>query len=141
MKVLGFAFDGCKENEYLPHNYPTNSVCYTGTHDNMTTLQWFDTASYEALDFVVEYMGLEDVADKMTQKELVWSLIKTAMASVSDLCIVQMQDLLDLGPEARMNLPGTLSDANWTWRGEEKHFTQKLAQRLKHLTRLYDRLA
>ena len=139
MKVLGFAFDGCKENEYLPHNYPTNSVCYTGTHDNMTTLQWFETASYEALDFIVEYMGLEDVADKMTQKELVWSVIKTAMASVSDLCIVQMQDYLTLGEESRMNFPGTMTTNNWTWRAKEGFASDALAERIAAMTQRYGR--
>ena len=139
MKVLGFAFDGCQENEYLPHNYPTNSVCYTGTHDNMTSLQWFHTASYEALDYIVEYLGLEDVADKMTQKELVWSLIKTAMASVSDLCIVQMQDYLTLGEESRMNFPGTMTTNNWTWRAEEGFASDALAERIFALTKRFGR--
>ena len=139
MKVLGFAFDGCKENEYLPHNYPTNSVCYTGTHDNMTTLQWFHTASYEALDYIVEYLGLEDVADKMTQKELVWSLIKTAMASVSDLCIVQMQDYLTLGEESRMNFPGTMTTNNWTWRAWPGFTSDALAERIAAMTKRYGR--
>ena len=139
MKVLGVAFDGCKENEYLPHNYPTNSVCYTGTHDNMTTLQWFETASYEALDFIVEYLGLEDVADKMTQKELVWSVIKTAMASVSDLCIVQMQDYLTLGEESRMNFPGTMTTNNWTWRAKEGFASDALAERIAAMTQRYGR--
>ena len=140
MKVLGFAFDGCKENEYLPHNYPTNSVCYTGTHDNMTTLQWFHTASYEALDYLVEYLGLEDVADKMTQKELVWSLIKTAMASVSDLCIVQMQDYLTLGEESRMNFPGTMTTNNWTWRAWEGFASDALSGQILALTKRFGRL-
>ena len=139
MKVLGFAFDGCKENEYLPHNYPTKSVCYTGTHDNMTTLQWFHNASYEALDYLVEYLGLEDVADKMTQKELVWSLIKTAMASVSDLCIVQMQDYLTLGEESRMNFPGTMTTNNWTWRAWDGFASDALAERIAALTKRYGR--
>ena len=135
MKVLEFAFDPKEPSNYLPHTYEKNTVCYTGTHDNMTMRQWFDTADAESLNHAREYMDLR------SPEEYVWGTIRTAFASVSDLCIVQMQDLLDLGAEARMNLPGTLSDANWTWRGEEKHFTQKLAQRLQHLTRLYDRLA
>ena len=139
MKVLGFAFDGCCENDYLPHNYPTNSICYTGTHDNMTTLQWLHTASYEALDYIVEYMGLEDVADKMTQKDLVWSVIRTAMASVSDLCIVQMQDYLTLGKESRMNFPGTMSSDNWSWRAKPGFASDSLAERIAALTQRYGR--
>ena len=141
MKVLGFAFDGCKENEYLPHNYPTNSVCYTGTHDNMTTLQWFHTASYEALEYLVEYLGLDDVACHMTQKDFVWALIRTAMSSVADLCIVPIQDYLTLGGEARMNFPGTTTSANWTWRAEAGFANDQLAKRILAMTKLYGRLA
>ena len=84
-------------------------------------------------------MGLEDVADKMTQKELVWSLIKTAMASVSDLCIVQMQDYLTLGAESRMNFPGTMTTDNWTWRAAEGFASAALAERIAALTERYGR--
>ena len=134
MKVLEFAFDSKEPSDYLPHTYEKNTVCYTGTHDNMTMRQWFDTADPESLALAREYMNLSD------QEGYVWGTVRTAFASVSDLCIVQMQDLLDLGAEARMNLPGTLSDDNWTWRAEETHFTAELARRLKRLTELYARM-
>ena len=134
MKVLQFAFDAKEPSDYLPHTYEKNTVCYTGTHDNMTMRQWFDTADAESLHHAREYMNLRNPED------YVWDTIRTGFASVSDLCIVQMQDLLDLGMDARMNLPGTLSDANWTWRAEEHHFTPELARRLRHLTELYARL-
>ena len=139
MKVLGFAFDGCKENEYLPHNYPRNSICYTGTHDNMTTLQWLHTASYEALEFLVEYMGLEDVAAHMTQKQMVWAIIRMAMASMADECIVPMQDYLTIGEEGRMNFPGTMTTNNWTWRASKGFDSDELAQRIAAMTERYGR--
>ena len=135
MKVLEFAFDSREPSDYLPHTYPANSVCYTGTHDNMTMRQWFETASPEAVAYAKEYMAL-------TQEEgLVWGTIRTAMASVSDLCVIQMQDLLNLGGEARMNFPGTLTSANWTWRAWEGFTGNGLAQKLHRLTKLYGRLA
>lgn len=134
MKVLEFAFDSREPSDYLPHNYIPNTVCYTGTHDNMTMRQWFDTASKEAVDYACEYMNL-------SKKEgFVWGTVRTAFSSVSNLCIVQMQDLLNLGEEARMNFPGTLSNKNWTWRMEENMADQALAEKLQKLTALYDRL-
>ena len=133
MKVLQFAFDSREPSDYLPHTYEKNTVCYTGTHDNLTMRQWFDTIDPETRAYAREYMNLSD------QEGLVWGTVRTAFASVSDTCIVQMQDLLDLGAGARMNLPGSLSDANWTWRMEQKHVTAELAQKLSRLTRLYAR--
>ena len=133
MKVLGFAFDSREPSDYLPQAYLPNSVCYTATHDNMTTRQWFDTASEEAVEYAVEYMAL-------TEKEgYVWGVIRTALSSVSDLCVIPMQDFLDLGEEARMNFPGTLSDANWSWRAEKDMITDTLALKIGKLTRLYNR--
>lgn len=134
MKVLGFAFDSREPSEYLPHTYPRNSVCYTGTHDNMTTQQWFETASPEAVAYAKEYMHLTE------DEGCVWGMIRTAFASVSDLCIVPMQDYLNLGGEARMNFPGTQTDANWTWRACPEALDPALADRICHLTGLYGRL-
>ncbi len=133
MKVLGFAFDSREPSEYLPHTYPVNSVCYTGTHDNMTTRQWFETASDDAVAYAKEYMHLTE------DEGFVWGMIRTAMASVSDLCIVPMQDLLNLGGEARMNFPGTQTDANWTWRADASCMAPELAKKLGAMTRLYGR--
>ncbi len=132
MKVLGFAFDSREPSDYLPHTYPQNSVCYTGTHDNMTTRQWFDTAGREAVAYAKEYMALTEA------EGCVWGTIRTAMASVSDLCVVQMQDYLELGGEARMNFPGTLG-TNWTWRAAPGFATEALAAKIAALTRLYGR--
>jgi len=135
MKVLQFAFDSREPSEYLPHTYNANSVCYTGTHDNVTTRQWFETAGAEAVAHAKEYMCL-------TKTEgFVWGMIRTAYASVSDLCIVPVQDLLNLGSEARMNFPGTMSDKNWTWRVKNGKISNALAQRIRKLAKLYGRLA
>lgn len=133
MKVLEFAFESREPSEYLPHKYPVNSVCYTGTHDNMTMKQWFDTAAPDAVAYAREYMALTDA------EGLVWGTIRTAMASVSRLCVVQMQDYLQLGGEARMNFPGTLTDANWTWRMADGALTPELAEKIRRLTLLYGR--
>ncbi len=134
MKVLEFAFDSREPSEYLPHTYPVNSVCYTGTHDNMTMRQWFETASADAVAYATEYMTLNE------REGMVWGVIRTAMSSVSDLCVIQMQDLLDLGGEARMNFPGTMTSANWTWRAWDGFTGNGLAQRIYHLTKLYGRI-
>ncbi len=134
MKVLEFAFDSKEPSDYLPHTYTRNSVCYTGTHDNMTMRQWFETASPEAVEYAKEYMSLTE------QEGYVWGVIRTAMSSVSDLCVIQMQDYLNLGGEARMNFPGTMTDANWTWRAGPEVTDGALADRIFKMTRLYARL-
>lgn len=134
MKILEFAFDSREPSDYLPHSYTANTVCYTGTHDNMTMRQWFDSCSAEARAYAAEYMNLSDA------EGYVWGAIRTAMSAVSDLCIIPMQDYLDLGAEARMNFPGTMSDSNWTWRAGNAIITKDLAQRIRVLTALYGRL-
>ena len=134
MKVLEFAFDAREPSDYLPHTYTKNTVCYTGTHDNMTMRQWLEAAEEDALAYATEYMNL-------TKGEgLVWGAIRTAMSSVSDLCVVQMQDYLDLGAEARMNFPGTQSGDNWTWRAKPGYLKKGLAQRIMRMTKLYGRI-
>ena len=133
MKILEFAFDSREPSDYLPHTYPANSVCYTGTHDNMTMRQWFDTATPEAIAYATEYMTLSEA------EGLVWGVIRTAMASISNLCITPMQDLLDLGADARMNFPGTQTSANWTWRMLPGKADSALANKIRRLTVLYGR--
>lgn len=133
MKVLEFAFDAREPSEYQPHTYTANTVCYTGTHDNMTMRQWFECASPEAVKYAVDYMAL-------TKKEgYVWGTIRTALASVSERAVVQMQDYLELGGEARMNFPGT-TGSNWAWRAEKGFDNARLAKKIEKLNRLYDRL-
>ena len=134
MKVLEFAFDSREPSEYLPHTYTANSVCYVGTHDNMTMRQWFDTADKDAVEYASEYMCLNE------QEGLVWGTIRTAMSSVSEQCVVQLQDYLDLGADARMNFPGTCDGTNWTWRALDGVLTEELAAKIRKLTTLYGRL-
>lgn len=134
MKVLQFAFDSAEPSDYLPHTYTANTVCYTGTHDNMTTRQWLETASKETFAYAKAYMRLSD------GEGLVWGVIRSVFSSVSDLCIVPLQDYLELGGEARMNFPGTMSDSNWTWRVKDGTITNSLAHRIRTMTALYSRL-
>ena len=133
MKVLEFAFDPKEPSNYLPHTYTYNSVVYTGTHDNMTIRQWFETASEEEVKFAVDYMRLTE------EEGITWGVIRTAFASVPDTCIIPMQDILDLGGEARMNFPGTLSDKNWTWRVNYGIISIQLAKKIAEITKLYGR--
>ena len=100
----------------------------------MTMRQWFETASPDAVAYATEYMCLSE------QEGMVWGVIRTAMSSVSELCVIQIQDLLDLGAEARMNFPGTMTNANWTWRADDGFIDESLAQRLYNLTRVYGRV-
>ena len=134
MKVLQFAFDSREPSDYLPHTYTRNSVCYTGTHDNMTTAQWFETGSEEMREYASEYMCLNE------KEGIVRGVIRTAMSSVSDMCIIPMQDWLELGAEARMNFPGSFSDSNWTWRAKAGFMTAELAADIQKMTALYARL-
>ncbi len=131
MKVLEFAFDADSNNEYLPHTYRANTVCYTGTHDNMPLKQWFREADEKAVDFALDYMGQPE--------NPVWGMIRLCMASVSDLAVVQMQDYLELGGEARMNFPGTCSGNNWVWRAGPHFASDALAKKISKLTQTYGR--
>ena len=134
MKVLQFAFDSREPSDYLPHTYIKNTVCYSGTHDNMTTRQWLETGTPEMREYAGSYMHLTEAEGE------VWGIIRTAMASVSDLCVIPLQDYLNLGAEARMNFPGTLSDSNWTWRAKDGMIGESLARKIRNLTALYARL-
>ena len=133
MKVLQFAFDSREPSDYLPHTYTACSVCYTGTHDNMTTRQWLETGTPEMQQYAKEYMRLSE------EEGMVWGVIRTAMSSVSDTCVIPLQDYLDLGAEARMNFPGT-TNSNWTWRAKDGMIVDALAEKIRHLTTLYARL-
>ena len=133
MKVIEFAFDSREESDYLPHLYPVDSVCYTGTHDNVTLKQWFDEAAPEDVAYAKAYLGLNE------EEGYVWGMIRAGMGSVSRICVVQMQDYLELGKEARMNFPGTLSMDNWTWRAEEGFDSDELAEKIGYVTRIYGR--
>ena len=134
MKVLQFAFDSREESDYLPHTYTVNSVCYTGTHDNLTMQQWFDEAIPEDIALAKDYLGLNE------EEGYVWGTIRGCMGSVSKLCVVQMQDYLGLGGEARMNFPGTLSASNWSWRAKPGFLTEELTKKIYDITKRYGRI-
>lgn len=135
MKVLEFAFD-CRDasgTEYLTHNYETNCVAYTGTHDNDTIIGWSQDASQEDIEYAKEYLGYSE------GDEWNWVMMNALWRSVAELTIVQAQDLLGLGSEARMNQPSTLGK-NWCWRALPGVFTEELAEKVKRKMKIYGRL-
>ena len=136
MRVLEFAFDSRDSagSEYLPHNYVPHCVAYTGTHDNDTILGWFDSADPADAAYAVEYLRLTE------QEGYHWGMMRALWGSVASLTVAQAQDVLGLGGEARMNTPSTVG-ANWRWRALPGCFTPALARKLRHMTRLYGRLA
>ncbi len=139
MRILLFAFGGDASNPYLPHHYIKNSLVYTGTHDNDTAVGWWLRASQSEKEHLLEYLDLEKIAVNQVP-EIHWLLIRMAWASVSDLAIIPIQDLLGLDNSARMNMPGTAT-GNWTWRyNSSEILTQKLGERLLNLTKLFSRL-
>ena len=136
MKVLEFAFDSrdSSGNEYLPHNYIPICVAYAGSHDNDTILGWFADADPEDTAYCKEYLDISD------GDELNWSMMSSLWRSVAELTIVQAQDLLGLGSEARMNAPSTVG-SNWCWRAVSGVFTDELAEKMRRKMRIYGRLA
>ncbi|MCU0494835.1 MAG: 4-alpha-glucanotransferase [Chloroflexaceae bacterium] len=139
MKVLQFAFDGKPENLYLPHNYMPNCVVYTGTHDNDTTLGWFSGLSEQEQRWIWQYLG-STPGQPGEPGEIAWHLVRLAFASVADVAVVPLQDVLRLGSEARMNTPGKLG-GNWGWRFRAGDGEAGLIERLHTLTETYGRLA
>ena len=131
MKILQFAFDGGADNLYLPHNHPYNAVVYTGTHDNDTTLGWFQQLPPDTQAYIREYLATDD--------DMPWALIRTALASTARLAVIPMQDLLGLNSEARMNTP-SITEGNWRWRFQWQQVTPELAPRLARLCQLYGRV-
>ncbi len=131
MKILQFAFDGNSDNLYLPHNHEKNSIVYTGTHDNDTTLGWFNSLNDYEKHRVYEYLGFSSVAMPSV-------LVGVALGSVANLVILPMQDILELGSEDRMNIPGT-SEGNWSWRFDWSQLTESQSGRLTHLVKLFGR--
>ncbi|HZK09128.1 MAG TPA: 4-alpha-glucanotransferase [Bacteroidales bacterium] len=131
MKILQFAFSDDPDNCYLPHNYRRNFVVYTGTHDNDTLKGWYDNLEPEVCQQVREY--IDSKTGNINQK-----LIRLAWSSVADVAIIPLQDLMELGSEARMNIPGTPS-GNWHWRCQQHQLTHDKAAWLKHITKIYHR--
>ncbi|HEV8599037.1 MAG TPA: 4-alpha-glucanotransferase [Gemmatimonadales bacterium] len=143
MSILQFAFGSdAQANTFLPHTYPRAVVVYTGTHDNDTTLGWWSSAgagdstrSAEEVakerDHAMRYLATDG-------QEMHWTLIRTALASVANTALIPMQDVLGLGSEARMNLPGRQS-GNWEFRFSWEQLTPEIVQRLRELVELYER--
>jgi 4-alpha-glucanotransferase len=142
MRILQFGFGGDSKNIDLPHNYVPNVVAYTGTHDNDTTVGWFQSVAGEGSTRTAEQIELERTfcLNYLNTKgeEIHWDFIRGVLASVANTAIVPLQDLLGLGTEARMNLPNS-TEGNWAWRYEAGVLTEALAIRLNELTRLYGR--
>ena len=139
MKVVEFAFDvrdTGAASDYLPHNYIRNCVVYTGTHDNTTTLSWCKELPPAAKEQLLAYTQESRLA---SPKKLVWDMIQLAMASTANLCIIPVQDYLELPKEARINTPSTLG-GNWQWRMGRDALDDKLCEKIRNLTSLYGRL-
>lgn len=129
MKILEFGFDNTKKNDYTPDCYTENCVCYTGTHDNETLIQWSKRIAPKCIRFTRKYLKLTETDD------LCEAIIKAGINSKADLFMVQMQDYLKLGEEARMNTPSTLDPKNWVWRMKKGANTKALSKRLYKLTK------
>ena len=132
MKVLEFAFDPREPSNYLPHTYTPNCVCYAGTHDNETLLQWEAGATEETLAYAREYLGIGQ------ETPLNWAVLRAGMRSVAGIFIAQIQDYLELGAEGRMNEPGT-TQGNWRWRLLPGELDKALIEKIARCTRLYGR--
>ncbi len=143
MRILQFAFGGDAKNHDLPHNYISNSVAYTGTHDNDTTVGWFNSGIgagstrdvsqiKKEHDFCLKYLDSDG-------REIHWDFVRAVWSSVANSALVPMQDLLGLGNDARMNLPGS-TKGNWYWQCQDGDFSDEIAERLKSLTEIYGRI-
>jgi 4-alpha-glucanotransferase len=134
MRVLQFAFGDPAHNTHAPHNHTPDNVVYTGTHDNNTSIGWFEEeASSEELSNLILYLGKE-----VTRETICGDMIRMAMSSVADTAVIQMQDYLELGAKNRMNIPST-PHGNWEWRMMPEQLTDKLAAHIRTLTQLYGR--
>lgn len=131
MKIMQFAFDGSSDNPYLPHNHETCSVVYTGTHDNDTTLGWYQSSDEHIRRNMHHYLG-------ESTEQMPWPLLRAALASVARLAVLPMQDILELDGNHRMNLPG-VAGGNWRWRFSWEQLQDEQRDRLRDWVRLYGR--
>jgi 4-alpha-glucanotransferase len=132
MKILQFAFGGGSGNPYLPFNIERNSVVYTGTHDNDTTVGWYQAAPEEEQSRLQRYIGCSEPVD------VSWDLIRLAVSSVANQAIIPLQDILSLDTSGRMNFPGT-AEGNWTWRYHPDALWIGHSDRLRDLIEIYGR--
>lgn len=134
MKVLQFAFGSGPDNSFLPWKYPANCVVYTGTHDNDTTVGWYRSANAGEKRFFRQYVGRQ----RMTDKEACREMVRLALASPADLAVIPMQDWLELGNSARINLPATVG-TNWKWRMLPGQAGSELKAEILEMTQVYGR--
>lgn len=134
MKLLVAAFDAMNNTAFRPHNFVSNCICYTGTHDNHTLAGWLAIAGEEELSTAKQYFGLNE------EEGFCRGVLRGGMSSVARLFVAQMQDWLELGDEARINVPG-VPMGNWTWRMRPGAATEELAEEILKMTRLYGRTA
>jgi 4-alpha-glucanotransferase len=132
MKVFQFAFSADSEDPFLPHNFISNCVAYTGTHDNDTSNGWYLSAPEVERDFIRRYLG-------RSGEDIAWDMIRAIWGSVADFALAPMQDILNMGTEGRMNYPGRLS-GNWSWRMLPGAPSAALKERIKEYVTLYNRL-
>jgi 4-alpha-glucanotransferase len=130
MKILEFAFDSDDKNLYLPHNYERNCIVYTGTHDNDTVCGWLKSISAQTKNHLNAYAG------KPIEKAL--DVIRIGMASTAQLCMIPMQDWLELDETARVNTPNTLGE-NWKWRLLPGQIGEETVEAMRRMTELYSR--
>ena len=130
MKILQFGFSS-PTDPFLPHNYSSNCVAYTGTHDNDTVCGWYETAPEKEREYALRYLNSDE-------GNLAWSMVRAVWSSVAVYALAPMQDLLGLGGEARMNFPSRLG-GNWEWRMADEDMNESLAERIKELNELYFR--
>jgi 4-alpha-glucanotransferase len=128
-RVLQFAFDGHADNPYLPHNYVSNTVAYTGTHDNPTSREWYEELPPYQRQNLWNYLK----SPERESGQAAWELMRLVWSSVAALAVAPLQDLLNLGPEARMNVPGR-PEGNWTWRCTEEMLSASAFHSLQDLT-------
>lgn len=132
MKVLQFGFVSHEDSVYLPHNYTSNCIAYTGTHDNDTILGWYDEANVDEREFACKYVNAT------CREDFAKSCIKSLMASVAQTVVVPLADYMELGSEARINIPSTLG-GNWTYRIDEESLSVELSDMIADITRVYKR--
>jgi 4-alpha-glucanotransferase len=132
MRIFQFGF-GSPQDPFLPHNYVRNCVAYTGTHDNDTILGWYKAAPKSEQELARRYLNA-------TARNLPWAMIRALWASAASTVVAPMQDLLGLGPEARMNFPGKPA-GNWTWRVLDDQLTDELQAKLLEYNSIYARLS
>ena len=133
MKLLQYAFDTREAGDYIPHRYSSNSVVYTGTHDNDTLKGWGAQAPRECVCNAMSYIGIR------RKKDLTEGMLRLALQSRSNIAIIPMQDWLNLGSEARMNTPATVGGNNWKWRMKKSDINRRLAEYMAKMTAIYGR--